>query len=102
MKRYLTDEFLGEDVPSTLAEEAEKKVSLLYDFCVLQHKYARDKDGKIRKDKNGKRVKLPDEREETVRKMLESYQSEVRMDNAIRGVLTGDYTLNDLLTKYIH
>jgi hypothetical protein len=86
MPEYKVDEFLdmGESIaPTTYGDEVEKKVSLLYDFCVL-HK------GKYKK---------PDEREEAVRKLLHSYGSTVVMDNAIHGVLVGDCTIDEMLQR---
>jgi hypothetical protein len=40
-----------------------------------------------------------DKKEANVRKMLLGYESSILMDNAVRGILVGDYTLNDLLKR---
>ena len=69
--------------PCTLGDIIDKKVSLLYDFCILKHK-------KFRK---------PDDREEAVRKLLSQYQSEYSMTKAIHPVVFGEYSLNELLRK---
>ena len=86
MAEYRIDEFLdmGENaMPSTYGDEVDKKVSLLYDFCILRKR----------------KYKRPDEREDAVRELLHSYNSQTAMDSAVRGVLVGDYTLNDMLTR---
>ena len=84
MREYNADEFLGFEENGTYADEVDKKVSFLYDCCMLCKR---------------KHNTLPDEREEVVRKMLSAYNSSILMDNAIRGILVGDYTLNDLLKR---
>ena len=40
-----------------------------------------------------------DNREANVRKMLLSLESSILMDNAVRGILVGDYTLDQLLIR---
>ena len=40
-----------------------------------------------------------DKREANVRKMLLSLESSILMDNAVRGILVGDYTLDQLLIR---
>ena len=65
----------------TLTEIIDEKISLLYDFRILKHK-------------KGMRC---DSRENAVRKMLRACGNENRMEAAIRGIHTGDYTLNQLL-----
>ena len=66
---------------TTFEEIVEEKISLLYDFRYLKHK----KDTPI------------DPREEQVRQMLLACGNENRINSAIRGIHTGDYTLNELL-----
>lgn len=65
----------------TFEETVEYKIEVLYDFCYLRRKGTK-----------------PDPREERVRKMLLACGNENRIDSAIRGVHTGAYTLNELLT----
>lgn len=84
---YNADEFLGFEDNGTFADEVDKKISFLYDACML-HKRACKRS-----------AWLPDEREEMVRKMLSQYNSSILMDNAVRGILMGDYTLNELLKR---
>ena len=84
MTEYNVDEFIGLEGNATFAEEVDKKVSFLYDACMLCKR---------------KHNTQPDEREEAVRQMLSQYNSGILMDNAIRGILVGDYTLNDLLKR---
>lgn len=83
MPEYLVDEFIGHDnATHTIEEQVDKKVSLLYDLCILC-----------------KRGRYADNREEAVKKLLSSYESEVQIDNAVHNIIVGDYTLNDLLKR---
>lgn len=88
MPEYNVDEFVGfaNNTNEPFADEIDKKVSFLYDCCMLC-KHRRNREV------------LPDEREEAVRKMFAQYNSSILMDNAVRGILVGDYTLNDLLKR---
>jgi hypothetical protein len=81
-KEYLVEEFLDDNCECTLEEQVDKKVSLLYDMCILM---------KTRKTK--------DEREQAVRQMLASYESETKLDNAVHDVIMRKYTINDLLKR---
>ena len=84
MPEYNVDEFIGlNSEPTTYEDEVEKKVSLLYDFCIL-HK---------------RKYKKPDEREAAVRELLRSYNSEVLMDNAVHDILVGKSKLDDALAR---
>lgn len=83
MPEYNVDEFIGIDTePTPYEAEVDKKVSLLYDFCVLH-----------------KRKMQADEREAAVRKLLQSYGSPIMMDNAVRDILMGKAKLNDTLKR---
>jgi hypothetical protein len=82
MKEYLVDEFIDNAEEYELAEQVDKKVSLLYDLCKLR-----------------KRKKTSDNRENAVRALLASYKSEVQMDNAVHNIIMGNETLNDLLKR---
>ncbi len=82
MREYLADEFIDGSCECTFEEQIDKKVSLLYDMCILL-----------------KRRKGVDNREEAVRKLLSSYQTEQQVDNAVHSVVVGNYTLNDLLKR---
>ena len=80
---YQVDEFLGMGGGlSTMSVLVDKKVSLLYDFCLLRTKKGR-----------------PDEREDAVRKWLSTYCTETQLDRALHSILTGDASLNTTLTK---
>lgn len=82
MAEYRIDEFLGLEeafVPLTLENEVDKKISLLYDLCILQRK--------------SDSVKMA----EATRKMLLDCPSLISIDNAVHGVITGKYTLEQLL-----
>ena len=81
-RRGVSTEVIGTDtVPCTLGDEIDKKISLLYDFCILKYK----------------RYKKPDDREDAVRQFLSQYQSEHSMTRAIRPVVFGECKLDDLL-----
>ena len=86
MSEYIVDEFIGASVPTTYEDEVDKKVSLLYDFAKLGEMY-------------GKRIIRTDKREEALRKLLKSYGSSILMDNAVRGILMGESTVDDLLKR---
>ena len=83
MAQYLVEEFLGKSEPTTLKKEVDKKIHLLYEFCILAHdKKARDK------------------REKELRKILLDCNNETRMNNVVHDLLMGNYTVNDLLRRY--
>lgn len=83
MPEYLVDEFIGQSNEQyTLEDQVDKKVSLLYDLCILC-----------------RRGRYADSREKAVKQLLASYQSEVQMDNAVHNIIVGDDTLNDLLKR---
>jgi hypothetical protein len=83
MPEYLVDEFIdGTSVEYTLEDQIDKKVSLLYDLCMLC-----------------KRRKGVDKREEAVRELLASYQNETQMDNAVHDIIVGNCTLEELLKR---
>lgn len=81
-KEYLVDEFIDANCECNFGEQVDKKVSLLYDMCIL---FKRQKDTR--------------ERERAVRKLLASYETERQMDNAVHDVIVGNCTLNDLLKR---
>lgn len=82
MAEYLVDEFINSTCENTLDEQIDKKISLLYDMCILlKHK------------------KEKDDREEAVRQLLSSYTSERQMDNAIHDIVVGKRTLNNTLKR---
>lgn len=83
MPEYLVEEFIdGASVECTLEEQIDKKVSLLYDLCMLY-----------------KRRKGVDSREEAVRQLFSSYQNEMQIDNAVHDIIVGNCTLDDLLKR---
>lgn len=79
---YIAEDFVGVSEPTPFETEVEKKISLLYDLCVLNKRYVN-----------------ATEREEAVRKLLLSYGSPVRMDNAVHDVIVGNCTMSELLKK---
>ena len=81
-REYLTEEFLGESIESTLEEQIDKKVSLLYDLYVLV-----------------KRKKSTDDREAAVRELFSSYKNERQIDNTVHDIIVGNCTLNDILKR---
>ena len=80
---YNADEFISTESTECPKDEIiDKKVSLLYDLCVLI-------GGKKRKD----------EREKAVRELLASYGNEQQIDNAIHPIIVGNCTLNQTLKR---
>ena len=82
MAEYLVDEFIGGGIECTLDEQIDKKISLLYDMCMLV-----------------KRKKEHDDREKAVRQLLSSYTTETQVNNVIRDVVVGNITINQLLKR---
>ena len=83
MKSYDISEFILHSSENTIADAVDKKVSLLYDFCILRKPrgYGHDK------------------REKYVRQWLSTYTSEHHMTNALHGILVGNTTLDNVLTQ---
>jgi hypothetical protein len=82
MAEYLVDEFIDGTCECTFEEQVDKKVSLLYDMCILT-----------------KRQKGAKDREAAVRKLLTSYQNERQMDNAVHDIVVGKTKLEDTLKR---
>ena len=82
MPEYLVEEFTSKSEPCPLNEQIDKKVSLLYDLCILRRKGMNE-----------------DEREQAIRELFASYGSEIAMDNVVRSLIMGNYTLNDFLKR---
>lgn len=82
MAEYLVDEFIDENVTCTMEEQVDKKVSLLYDLCILH-----------------KKGKYKDNREKAVRKLLTSYENEIQINNVLHDVVVGNSTLNQILKR---
>lgn len=84
MKHYQIEEFIGKPKLTTLAEEVEKKISLLYDFCIL-----------VKQKK-----KTYDARETALRKILLNCPSITVMSNIVHDLLVGKCSLNSLLRRH--
>jgi hypothetical protein len=82
MKHYTADEFLFNLEETPVPKAVDKKVSLLYDFCILT-----------------KRKSLTDRRENAVRLLLGRCPDEYAMTHLLRDVLLGHCTLDELLDK---
>lgn len=82
MAEYLVDEFINGACECTIEEQIDKKVSLLYDMCILI-----------------KRRNATDDREEAIRQLLSSYQNERQIDNAVHDLVVGKCTLDQMLKK---
>jgi hypothetical protein len=80
MKHYCIDDFIR-NTSDTFATTIDKKISLLYDFCILRR---------------SKRLGC-DTREHILRTILSQYSNEYAISNAIRPILMGDITLNDFI-----
>jgi hypothetical protein len=83
MLEYCAEDFMGVQEPAPFEVEVEKKISLLYDLCVLHTKnHQRD-----------------DDREGAVRRLLLSYGTPLHMDNGVHDVIVGNCTLNEMLKR---
>ena len=82
MAEYLVDEFIDGACDSTFEEQVDKKVSLLYDMCILTKRKNNAKD-----------------RERAVRQLLSSCKSERSMDNTVHDLVVGKCTLEDILKR---
>lgn len=82
MRHYQAEEFIGATKPDTKETIIEKKISLLYDFCVLT-------------TRRGK----PDEREKAVRDLLAHYRTEEQITNAVNPLIRYTKTLNEALKE---
>lgn len=82
MKHYQVNEFIQNCTDNDIPNAVDKKVSLLYDFCILR-----------------RRRNSSDARETAVREWLSRYPSETQMSNALHTILVGDTTLNNTLKK---
>lgn len=83
MKQYEVSEFIQNSTELSIIDAVDKKVSLLYDFCILRKP----------------RGVSCDKREKYVRKWLSTYTSEHHMTNALHGILVGNTTLDNVLTQ---
>jgi hypothetical protein len=79
---YLVDEFIDDGYECTLAEQVDKKVSLLYDLCALC-----------------RRGRYADKRENAIRELLASYPSRTLMDNAMHDIVVGKCTVDQMLKR---
>ena len=80
MKHYTVDEFLTNDADTDINIAVDKKVSLLYDFCILRHCRG-----------------TADSREDAVRAYLKQYSTESQLTRALHDVIVGNKTINQLL-----
>ena len=81
MPEYLVDEFIGGVDESTFEEQVDKKISLLYDMCILSRSIS-----------DAKRV-------QATHQLLASCQTERQMDNAVHDIVVGKCTLEDVLKR---
>ena len=83
MTRYCADEFIDRNAIADSKDIIiDKKVSLLYDLCML-----------VKKKKNR------DPREDAVRELLEKCETPMQMDNLLHDVVRYDCTVTQLLKK---
>lgn len=85
MKHYDIEEFISSNSKSTdtLEDIIDKKIALLYDFCIL------------RRRKYEKR----DSREQLLRDVLSKYETESRITSVLHDVLMYHITLDELLNR---
>ena len=82
MRHYQTDEFLYDTLPNPVDIAIDKKVSLLYDLCILC------------KTKTNR-----DAREAALREVLSHYNSERALTNALHDVVLGNKTIDTFLIQ---
>lgn len=82
MHQYQTDEFLYATPPDPMEIAVDKKVSLLYDLCILC-----------------KTRKTTDSREAALREVLSHYNSEGALTNALHDVVLGKKTIDTFLAQ---
>ena len=81
-KHYQGDDFLYDKLPDPMDVAIDKKVSLLYDLCVLC------------KSKTN-----PDAREEALREILSQYTTERALTVALHDVVLGKTPINTFLAQ---
>ena len=82
MKQYKVEDFLCKSKPMKFQDEVEKKISILYDFCILR-----------------KCKKEPDVREELVRDLFLKCGSIDTVEGIIKDLQRELYTVNKLLKE---
>ena len=82
MKHYTVDEFIMNDTntDTDINTAVDKKVSLLYDFCILRHCRG-----------------TADSREDALRAYLKRYCTETQLTRALHDVVVGNKTIDQLL-----
>ena len=78
MKHYQIDEFIHDTTVDTMEDAIDKKVSLLYDLCILTQK---------------------DSRETALREVLAHYTSEYTLTTALHDVVVGKKSLDTFLAQ---
>lgn len=82
MHHYQTDEFLYDTLPDPMEIAVDKKVSLLYDLCILCKTKA-----------------TPDSREAALREVLSQYGSERALTTALHDIVNGNKTIDTFLAQ---
>lgn len=80
MAHYTIDEFLNNNEDTNIKAVVDKKVNLLYDFCILRHS-GTSRDG----------------REAAVRAYLQRYRTEAQVTRVLHDVVVGNKTIDQLL-----
>ena len=80
MAHYTIDEFLSNNEDTNIKAVVDKKVSLLYDFCILRQS-GTSRDG----------------REAAVRAYLQRYSTEAQVTRVLHDVVVGNKTVDQLL-----
>lgn len=82
MRSYTVDEFLFDLEDCPISKAVDKKIELLYDFCVLK-----------------KRGTKADRRENSVRLLLGKCSDEYAMTHLLKDVVTFRCTIDELLDR---
>ena len=82
MRHYQADEFIYETISDPVSVAVDKKVSLLYDLCILC-----------------KTKTSPDSRETALREVLSHYNSERALTTALHDVVLGNKSIDTFLAQ---
>ena len=88
---YVVNDFIEPRSDVRPAIACERKISLLYDLCILHTRF----------NKFGKRL-VKDIREAQLRDILLGYSTELEIDNAVHDIVCGNKTLNTFLAQHGH
>ena len=86
---YVVNDFIEPRKDVRPAVACERKISLLYDLCILHTRF----------NKYGKRL-IKDVREAPLRDILLKCNTELEIDNAVHDIVCGNKSLNAFLAQH--